>query len=255
MTTPSSSSSAPLETPSYGRALLALNALVAWTAVVVSFTLNISGYYAGTYDLANPTILENVPGGDDTVFERFFDWTTYFTILSNITVAVVLTVLVMRPGLFTRRDGVGTLWRTLRLDSVLMITITGVVYNLLLAEGGLSGWGLISNTLLHWITPLVTPIVWIIAGPRGLIQGRIIPLSLVLPLIWATYALIRGQVIGAYPYPFLDVATKGLAYVLVFIAVIMVVAMILALILWAVDTGLRWTLRGRTAAEPVGEEA
>ena len=250
-----------LQTPSYGRALLGLNAVVAWTAVLVSLTLNLTGYYAGSYDVAKPTILGNVPGGDDTVFERFFDWSTYFTILSNVTVAVVLTVLVLRPGLFTRRDGVGTLWRTLRLDSLLMIIVTGVVYNLLLAEGGLSGWGLVSNTLLHWIVPLVTPIIWIIAGPRGLISGRVIPLALILPVLWAVYALIRGQVIGAYPYPFLDVSTKGLASVLIFIGVILVVAVLLALLLWAIDAGLRWTLRGSTApaasasSEPVGEEA
>lgn len=260
MTTPPSTA-VPLQTPSYGRLLFAINAVVAWTAVLLSLTLNLSGYYAGQYDAAKPTILGNVAGGDDTVFERFFDWSTYFTILSNVVVAVVMTVLVTRPALFTRRDGVGTLWRTLRLDSLLMIVITGVVYNLLLAEGGKTGWDAVSNTLLHWVVPLLTPIIWIIAGPRGLIRGRVIALSLVLPLLWATYALIRGQVIGAYPYSFLDVSTNGLASVLSFIGVIVVVAVILALILWAVDAGLRWTLRGSaepataTASDPVGEEA
>jgi hypothetical protein len=93
--------------------------------------------------------------------------------------------------------------------------------------------------------PILTPIVWIIAGPRGLITGRIIGYSLVLPLAWAAYALVRGAAVGAYPYPFLDVATNGLASVLAFIAVIVVIAVLLALVLWAVDAGLRWTLRGR----------
>jgi hypothetical protein len=233
------------------RILIAVNAVLAWAAVGVSFTLAVTGYYVATMDLDKPTILGNVTGGNDTVLERLLDWSTYFTILSNIVVAVVLTVLAARPALFTRTDRVGTIWRTLRLDSLLMIIITGVVYNLLLATGGKTGWDLVSNTLLHVVVPLVTPIVWIIAGPRGLISPRIIGYSLLLPLAWATYALVRGAAVGAYPYPFLDVSTNGLASVLVFIAAIIVIAVLLALVLWAVDAGLRWTLRG--SQEPVAE--
>lgn len=239
------------------RALFGVNAAVAWLAVGLSFTLAVTGYYVDTMDLAKPTILGNVPGGNDTVLERLLDWSTYFTILSNVVVLVVTTMLVARPGLFTRTDRVGTVWRTLRLDSVLMIVITGVVYNLLLATGGKTGWDLLSNTLLHVVVPILTPIVWIIAGPRGLVTGRIIGYSLVVPLLWAAYALMRGAVIGAYPYPFLDVATNGLASVLVFIAVIVVIAVVLALVLWAVDAGLQWTLRrgAQAATEPAAEPA
>ena len=90
-----------------------------------------------------------------------------------------------------------------------------------------------------------------------MITGRIIGYSLVVPLIWASYALVRGAAVGAYPYPFLDVATNGLASVLVFIAVIVVIAVLMALVLWAIDTGLQWTLRrGEVRApEPATETA
>ncbi len=230
---------ARLDTPSYGPVFLWINLVAAWFAVGLSFTLNVTGYYVDKVDPSKPTILGNIPEGIDTVWERLFDWITYFTIVSNIVVAVVLTMLLARPALFTRTDGIGTLWRTLRLDSVLMIVITGVVYNLLLAEGGKTDWDLLSNTMLHVVGPLLTLIVWIIAGPRGLISGRVVGLALVLPLLWAAFALIRGQVVGAYPYPFLDVSANGLASVLTFIVVIMVVAVILALILMAIDAGLR----------------
>jgi hypothetical protein len=245
----STSTSTAWELGPWGRPLLIVNAAVAWCAVMVSLVLTISGYYVDDIDPAKPTILGNVPDGIDTPLERFFDWITYFTIISNITVAVVVTLLLARPDLFTRRGLVGDLWRALRLDSVLMIVITGVVYNLLLAEGGKEGWDAISNTLLHWVVPLLTPIVWIIAGPRGLISSRTIPLALVLPLAWAAFALIRGEVVGAYPYPFLDVRVNGWASVLTFIAVIVVVAVIVALLLWAVDVALRWTMRKGSPAE------
>lgn len=231
------------------RILFGANAVVAWLAVSLSFTLALTGYYVDTVDPEKPTILGNTATGVDTPLERILDWSTYFTILSNVVVAVVLTVLTTRPALFQRSDRVGTLWRTLRLDSVLMIVVTGIVYNLLLATGGKQGWDLLSNTMLHVIVPLLTPIIWIIAGPRGLISWRIVGLSLVLPLLWATYALIRGQAIGAYPYPFLDVATNGLASVLAFIGAIVIFAVLLDLILWAIDRGLSMTLGRSPAAE------
>jgi hypothetical protein len=241
-----------LDTPRYGRVFFVINAAAAWFGVVVSFTLNTTGYYVAEADPAKSTILGNVPGGIDATGERFLDWITYFTILSNIVVAVVLTALVVRPSVFARRDAVGTVWRTLRLDSVLMIVITGIVYNLLLAEGGKSGWDLTSNTMLHIATPLITLVVWIIAGPRGLINRRVIGLALVLPLLWAAFALVRGQVVGAYPYLFLDVGTNGLASVLAFIGVIVLIAVLLSLVLLAIDAALRATARFGTAAAGPG---
>jgi hypothetical protein len=215
----------------------------------VSFALNISGHYVDQVDPTKPTILGNIAGGIDTPLERFLDWITYFTILSNILVAVVVTLLAVRPGLFIRQDGVGVLWRTLRLDGLLMITITGIVYNLLLATGGKSGWDLVSNTMLHMVTPLVTLIVWIIAGPRGLVTARVIGLSLLLPLLWAAFALIRGGIVGAYPYPFLDVSSNGLASVLTFILAIVIVAVCLAFVLMGIDAALRATMRISTTSQ------
>lgn len=235
--------------PRYGPVFFWGNAAAAWFGVLVSFALNISGHYVDQVDPTKPTILGNIAGGIDTPLERFLDWITYFTILSNILVAVVVTLLAVRPGLFIRQDGVGVLWRTLRLDGLLMITITGIVYNLLLATGGKSGWDLVSNTMLHMVTPLVTLIVWIIAGPRGLVTARVIGLSLLLPLLWAAFALIRGGIVGAYPYPFLDVSSNGLASVLTFILAIVIVAVCLAFVLMGIDAALRATMRISTTSQ------
>ena len=235
--------------PRYGPVFFWGNAAAAWFGVLVSFALNISGHYVDQVDPTKPTILGNTAGGIDTPLERFLDWITYFTILSNILVAVVVTLLAVRPGLFIRQDGVGVLWRTLRLDGLLMITITGIVYNLLLATGGKSGWDLVSNTMLHMVTPLVTLIVWIIAGPRGLVTARVIGLSLLLPLLWAAFALIRGGIVGAYPYPFLDVSSNGLASVLTFILAIVIVAVCLAFVLMGIDAALRATMRISTTSQ------
>lgn len=221
--------------PSYGRLLLILNVILAWFAVLLSLTLNLSGYYVDNIDPSKPTLLGNVPGGVDTPLERFLDWTTYFTIVSNVTGAIVITMLILRPQLFSRNDRVGAVWRALRLDSVLMIVVTGVLFNLLLSEPGKEGWDALSNMMQHIVMPIVTPLVWLIAGPRRLIRQGTVFAALILPLLWVVYALGRGVVIGAYPYPFLDVATNGWASVLSFIGVILVVAIILGYVLLGLD--------------------
>ena len=215
------------------KALFALNALVAWAAVGLSFTLMWIGYYVDTQDLTQPTLLGNVAGGNDTVLERFLDWSSYFTILSNIVVAIVMTMLVLRPEKFTSRGS--EFWKVLRLDSLLMITITGIVYNALLAGGTKVEWDYWSNMLQHIVNPIVTVAVFLIAGPRGLLSVKTIFKALLIPILWAAYVLVRGIVINAYPYFFFDAATYGWVSVFTFIAEIMVAAIVLGFILVGYD--------------------
>jgi len=224
--------------PRYATVLLTANAAIAWAGVAISLTLALTGNNKHL-DAADPTQIGNLASGVDTPLERFFDWLSYFTIWSNVLVAVVVTVLVARPALFVRTDRVGAIWRALRLDTVLMIIVTGLVYNLLLATGTLTGWPLVSTTFLHVVTPILTTVVWLVAGPRGLFGVRTIAGALVVPVVYLVWALARGAVIGAYPYPFLDVAVKGYPSVVAFVAGLLVFAVLLALLLWAVDVGLR----------------
>lgn len=238
--------------PRYARSLFGVNAVIALAGVLISLALNVTGYYAGDIDPAKPTILGNVAGGQDTVFERLFDWITYFTILSNIVVAIVMIAMFTDPGRFAQPDRRGFVWRALRLDTVIMIAVTGVIYNLLLADGPKYGWDLVSNSLLHIITPIVTVLVWLLAGPRGLINVKVIGASLVLPMLWVVFALVRGAVIDAYPYPFLDVATNGYASVIAFIGQLVVIAVILAFVLYLVDTATQRVFFRQPALEEEG---
>jgi hypothetical protein len=240
--TPAATTSA--DVTGWRRGLLIVNAVIAWAAVTLSLWLNVSGYYLDS-PATSASILGGVPGGQDTVLERFLDWTTYFTILSNVTAAVVITVLLLRPGLFDRSGIVGLIWRALRIDSVMMLVVTAVAYHLLLAEGGKTGLDLLSNTLQHVLNPAATALIWLVAGPRGLVRWSAIGAALVVPLAWAAYALIRGSVIGAYPYPFLDVATNGLASVLTFIAVICVFGILVAIVMLGLDALMRRVLPAR----------
>jgi len=211
------------------RILFLINGLVAAFGVLFSFTLMVLGTYPSQN--TNPTALGFAGQG---LLGRVFDWVTYFTLWSNILVAIVMLMLFARPD----RD---SFWfRVFRLDSVLMIVVTGIIYNVVLAatakNQGLEVW---TNFFLHVLTPLLTFVVWLIAGPRGWISWRVIAASLILPIIWLVFALVRGAFIGAYPYGFLDVATYGYGAVLTNVAGIVVFAVVLCLIFWGVD----WVIR------------
>lgn len=226
--------------PTWKRALFGINALIAWCGVLLSFTLTVLDTYPSQN--TNPTALGFASQG---LLGRVFDWFTYFTLWSNIVVAVVVTMLFIRPS----RD---SFWfRVFRLDSVLMIVVTGIIYNAILAASAKNvGLGVWSTFFLHVLTPIVTFVVWLMAGPRGWISLRVIGASMILPIIWLAFALIRGAFIGAYPYGFLDVATYGYGTVLTNVAGIVVFALILCAIFWGID----WLIRRVTGRErtPVG---
>ncbi len=220
------------------RMLFGINGLVAGFGALFSFTLTVLGTYPSQN--TNPTALGFA---DQGLLGRVFDWFTYFTLWSNILVAIVMLMLFARP------DRNSFWFRVLRLDSVLMIVVTGIIYNVVLAatakNQGLEVW---TNFFLHVLTPLLTFVVWLVAGPRGWISWRIIAASLILPIIWLVFALVRGAFIGAYPYGFLDVATYGYGTVLTNVAGIVVFAIVLCLILWGIDWVIRRVSQRTSAA-------
>jgi hypothetical protein len=220
--------SAPARVSPWARPLYGINAAVAWAGCGLQFILSAWGVYPNTNTIASQL-------GNDTqgAIGRILDYFTYFTILSNILVAVILTMLFLNP----LRDG--RVFRVLRLDTVLMITVTGVVYNLVLAGDAKNvGWQVAANALEHQITPIVTVLVWVLVGPRGWINPRTIAWAFALPIGWLIYALIRGAIIGAYPYPFLDVVRYGYATVFVNVVGIIVFALVILLILWGADKAI-----------------
>ena len=220
------------------RILFGINGIIAAFGALFSFTLTVLGTYPSQH--TNPTALGFAGQG---LLGRVFDYFTYFTLWSNILVAIVMLMLWARPD----RD---SFWfRVFRLDSVLMIVVTGIIYNVVLASTaknqGLEVW---TNFFLHVLTPLVTFLVWLFAGPRGWISWRIIGASLILPIIWLVFALIRGAFIGAYPYGFLDVATYGYGAVATNVLGIIAFAVVLCLVLWGIDWVIRRVGRGTSAA-------
>jgi hypothetical protein len=164
---------------------------------------------------------------------REIDHFSYFTVLSNLLAAVIFTMLAINP------KRTSALFKVLRLDAIVMMIVTGLIFNLLLNSGAHEGWDFWSNGIAHIFGPILVFIVFVIAGPRRWISSSTIFAALILPILWLAYALIRGSVIGAYPYDFLDVNANGMASVLAFVAQIIVFAIILGYLLMLIDKIMR----------------
>lgn len=230
----STSSAAPTRT--HAQIAFGITALFAWFGMVLNFILTVLGTYPSL--TTDPTLLGmmNEPGLAGLP-GRVFDFFTYFTILSNITVAVIMTMLWRNP----KRDGV--VFRTFFVDALLMISITGLIYGVVLA-GSAKPQGLehVTNAVEHYIVPLLVVIVFVVYGPRRLIRVGTIFAALIFPICWAIFALIRGAIIGAYPYFFLNVADLGLGQVIINIIMVALLATIIGFIYLLIDS-----LRSRKA--------
>lgn len=204
----------------------AVVAVVAWGGVLATVLLSALGWYA---DLPpEPGLYGDTGDGAQGVLQRVTDTLSYFTIWSNIVVTTAATVLA--------RGGSGTGSRVLLLDALLMITVTAIVYQLLLAPSiDVQGWSLLTDPWLHVVTPVVTVATWLWVGPRGWLTPELLPLSLVLPLAWVGWMLARGAVIGSYPYGFVAVSERGYPAVLGTIVAILAFGLVVAVVLTAVD--------------------
>jgi hypothetical protein len=161
----------------------------------------------------------------------------YFTILSNLLIGGTSLLLAVRP------DRPSTVFRTLRLDGVLAIAVTGVVYHLALAGlQELTTAGQLSNQLLHTVSPILGVFGWLLFGPHGTLSPRVVWWSLAYPLLWLAFTLVRGAISGFYPYPFLEAGELGYPRVALNCVLIAVLFLALAAALLLLDR--RFARRG-----------
>lgn len=187
----------------------------------------------------------------------------YFTIQSNVAVGLLAGYAGWRA------------WRgrpdppsALKGAVTLYITITGTVYHLVLAnpaspfamaqpERSLADAA--GNQFLHTVVPLLALADWALFDPRGRLRPRYAAWWLAFPLAYLAFALVRGLVVGSYPYPFVDAGQLGYAGVTVSAVVFAVVFWLLGLLFVGFDRVLSRPTRAAatrpTPAEPTGPAA
>ncbi len=145
---------------------------------------------------------------------------SYFTIESNVIAVLVfvLSAVALANGTQNR------LVVMLRGASTLNMIVVGVVFSLLLSglDVDLTAvpW---DNTVLHYIMPSIVALDWIIDAPKRMrITFRQGVTWMLFPSLYVLYSLVRGAMVGWYPYPFLNPITNGYTGVAVTIIAIAV---------------------------------
>jgi hypothetical protein len=146
------------------------------------------------------------PGRFHTPTQRGFNTFAFFTIQSNLIVGITSLLLAVKP------EWDALAFRVLRLIGLVAITVTGLVYHVALARiFDLDGVHQFGNQLVHTVVPILAVAGWVIFGPRGQTSRGAAWLSLLFPVCWLVFTLIRGAVVHWYPYPFIDVTRLGYA--------------------------------------------
>jgi len=200
-------------------------AALGWFAIVLQYTLIV--HYKTDGDLVTAAI-------------RFL---SYFTDLSNVLVALAMTLPWLAPD-----TGLGRLFTqpSVRTAILAYIIIVAVIYHYLLAKlWNPQGWQLVADTIEHVVAPVLYVIDWALFVPKGTLRFKSAFVSLVFPLGYAAYSLVHGAATGFYPYPFIDVSHLGYDKVLTNMVMLLLAFGGLGLLLIALD---RWLGRLKTRA-------
>jgi hypothetical protein len=163
---------------------------------------------------------------------------SYFTIQSDVIGAAVFLV-----GAARWRSERSPGFDLVRGASVLSLTVTLVVFALLLSGTDVDTAIPWVNSVVHQIFPIVVIADWFIDPPVRRIGFRQGLVWLVYPLAWLGYTLVRGPIAGWYPYPFLDPANGGYGTVAVYVIAILIFGGILCGILAPVGNAVSGRMR------------
>ncbi|HUZ57775.1 MAG TPA: Pr6Pr family membrane protein [Hanamia sp.] len=174
---------------------------VSWVIIIFGWFALIAQFYL--------IILNRVASVAETIIRYF----SFFTILTNLLVALCFTFLLSKSkwklGIFFSKP-------TTQTAVTVYILIVGIVYNLILRFlWQPKGLQLIVDELLHTVIPVLCVFFWWRnVNPKILNWKDAFP-WLIYPLVYIFLILILGAISGFYPYPFIDVNTIGYARVLI----------------------------------------
>jgi hypothetical protein len=156
---------------------------------------------------------------------RYF---SFFTILTNILVAVTFTIVYVKS--ISAANSFLVKPNTLTATAV-YITVVGLIYNIILrflwAPKGLDK---LADEMLHSVIPVLYIFFWLKFVPKQTIQWKNIFPWLIYPLLYLGYTLLRGSFANWYPYPFINVTDIGYSKALTNSAMVTVAFLIISVL-------------------------
>ena len=150
---------------------------------------------------------------------------SYFTVQSGIAGCTVFLLAGLR-ALHTETDPV---WLDLlRVGVTTYILVSGVVYALITFQPANVAYAISipwSSQILHFWIPALAVIDWFVDPDKARLPWKHLGLVMVFPMFWLIFTLIRGDLLGWYPYFFLDARLvsgpleTGIYYVLIVVII------------------------------------
>jgi len=163
---------------------------------------------------------------------------SYFTIDSNLIATGVLIA-----GAAHRARAATPRLDLVRGGAVVYMSITGIVFTLLLSNTDVDTAIPWVNSVVHELMPLVMLADWLVTPPAARLRLRQGLLWLSFPLTWIVYTIIRGAIVNLYPYPFLNPANGGYgsvaAYCVAILGAMLVVSAVVVVLANAAGGGRR----------------
>jgi hypothetical protein len=173
-----------------GRVLLLLLAVLAWCGVLLQLWLSAQ--------------LAQNNGG--TALAGALQALSYFTVLTNLLVAVVASAWLIR--------GTQATFSAMLPACAVYICVVGLIYSLLLRSiWAPTGLQKLADELLHDVVPLGYVLWWLGFAPKARRPWRAAFLWLAYPLAYIAFSTVRGLATGRYPYPFADIGQLGVLMV------------------------------------------
>jgi len=138
-----------------------------------------------------------------------FDVVNFFSFFTNLSNLFAAAVFIFSARRRSARTDASKSTDQLRAVSVVNMTVVGIVFAILLRDtdlGSLLPW---VNVVLHYVMPCVVVLHWLLLPPRRKLGPRQLLLCQIFPAFYLAYVLVRGSMIGWYPYPFLNPANVG----------------------------------------------
>jgi hypothetical protein len=137
----------------------------------------------------------------------------YFTILTNLLVCISLILPLAVPESTLGRFFAQPQARTGVATSILFV---GLAYYFLLRNSwNPHGLQLLANVLMHYVTPLLYFLYWALTIPKAPLRFAHAVNWGAYPTLYLVYAIIRGRILGSYPYAFIDAANIGYTQTLI----------------------------------------
>lgn len=170
---------------------LIIISLIGWFALVLQFILMLTGAETQSLSIAERIV-------------RFF---SFFTIQSNLIVALTATMTSFFPN-----GRLGRFFTDPRTQTAVAvyILIVGLIYSIFLRSvWSPVGWQAVADHLLHDVIPVLYLVYWFAFVEKSDLEWRDPVKWLVFPLLYIVYSTGRGAFVGWYPYYFADVGLLG----------------------------------------------